>query len=103
MATEGTSEWLNGVGIPTERVNKISEGSPHIVDMMEEGKIDLIINTPLGSQAHSEGVIIRSKAYALGIPIITTMSAAMASMQGIKRMHEKPLSVRSLQAHYAVQ
>lgn len=103
MATEGTAEWLNGVGIPTERVNKISEGSPHIVDMMEEGKIDLMINTPLGRQAHSEGVIIRSKAYALGIPIITTMSAAMASMQGIKRMHEKPLSVRSLQAHYAVQ
>lgn len=100
IGTEGTASWLNGLGIKTERVNKLSEGSPHILDKMLSGDIDLIINTPYGSQAHSEGVEIRSQAYSLGIPIITTMSAAMASMQGIKRIHEKPLSVRSLQAHY---
>jgi hypothetical protein len=46
---------------------------------------------------------IRSGAYTLGIPIVTTMSAAMATVQGIKRMHAKPLSVRSLQQHYALQ
>ncbi len=101
MATEGTSEWLNSLGVETERVNKLSEGTPHILDLMLDGKIDLIINTPLGSQAHNEGMEIRSQAYALGIPIITTMSAAVASVQGIKRMHQKPLSVRSLQTHHA--
>jgi carbamoyl-phosphate synthase large subunit len=100
LGTDGTAKWLNSLGIPTERVNKLSEGSPHILDKMLSGEIDLIINTPLGSQAHSDGVEIRSQAYALGIPIITTMSAAMASMQGIKRMKQKPLSVRSLQEHY---
>ena len=63
-------------------------------------KSDLIINTPRGSQAHADGVAIRSQAYALGIPIVTTMSAAAATVQGIKRMREKPLSVRSLQSHY---
>ena len=68
---------------------------------MRAGRIDLIINTPLGGQAHEDGIAIRSEAYALGIPIITTMSAAAASVQGIKRIQEKPLSVRSLQTHYA--
>lgn len=103
LGTAGTAAWLNNIGIPTERVNKLSEGSPHILDLMQEGKIDLMINTPLGGQAHSEGMEIRSAAYTLGIPIVTTMSAATATVQGIKRMHEKPLSVRSLQQHYELQ
>ena len=68
---------------------------------MRAGAVDLVINTPRGSQAHEDGVAIRSQAYALGIPIVTTMSAAAASVQGIKRMRDKPLSVRSLQTHYA--
>ena len=101
VATDGTSSWLNRMGLQTDRVNKLSDGSPHIIDAMQAGDIDLIINTPLGSQAHEDGVAIRSQAYALGIPIVTTMSAAAATVQGIKRMREKPLTVRSLQSHYA--
>ncbi len=101
VATDGTSRWLNQVGIKTGRINKLSQGRPHIIDAMQDGEVDLVINTPLGSQAHEDGVAIRSRAYALGIPIVTTMSAAAATVQGIKRMSEKPLSVRSLQAHYA--
>ncbi|MCY3799661.1 MAG: carbamoyl-phosphate synthase large subunit [Chloroflexi bacterium] len=100
IATEGTVRWLNQMGIGASRVNKLSEGSPHIMDAMRDGRVDLIINTPRGSQAHEDGIAIRSQAYALGIPIITTMSAAAAAVQGIKRMREKPLSVRSLQSHY---
>jgi carbamoyl-phosphate synthase large subunit len=100
VATEGTARWLNQMGIDACRVNKISEGSPHIMDAMQGRQVDFIINTPRGSQAHEDGIAIRSQAYALGIPIITTMSAAAAAVQGIKRMREKPLSVRSLQSHY---
>ncbi len=100
IATEGTANWLNSLGIQTDTVNKLSDGSPHIVDMMLDGQIDLMINTPLGSQAHNDGIEIRSQAYALGVPIITTMSAAVASVQGIKRIHAKPLSVKSLQDHH---
>ncbi len=101
IATDGTARWLNRAGIKTARVNKLAEGSPHIVDAMQAAGVELIINTPRGSQAHEDGAAIRSQAYALGIPIVTTMSAAAATVQGIKRMREKPLTVRSLQSHYA--
>ena len=101
IATDGTSRWLNSMGIDTCRVNKLSQGGPHIIDLMQSGEINLIINTPRGSQAHEDGIAIRSQAYARGIPIVTTMSAAAATVQGMKRMREKPLSVRSLQSHYA--
>ncbi len=101
LATDGTARWLNQLGIRAGRVNKISQGSPHVIDAMNGGEIDLIINTPRGSQAHADGAEIRSQAYALSIPIVTTMSAAAATAQGIKRMSEEPLTVRSLQAHYA--
>jgi carbamoyl-phosphate synthase large subunit len=100
MATSGTAEWLEKVNLPVGAINKISQGSPHILDAMEAGRIDLMINTPLGSQAHSDGAKIRSKAHQLGIPIVTTMSAAMATVQGIESLHKKPLKVRSLQTHH---
>ncbi len=100
IATEGTARWLNQLGIKTCRVNKISQGRPHIMDAMQRREIDLIINTPRGSQAHADGIAIRSQAYALGIPIVTTMSAAAATVQGIKGRREKPLTVRSLQSHF---
>jgi len=100
VATGGTADYLNRAGIPVEVINKVAQGSPHVVDALRAGEIDLVINTPLGSQAHEDGASIRSTCYQVNVPIITTMSAAMASLQGIKRMHEKPLRVRSLQAHH---
>ncbi|GAB4508549.1 MAG: carbamoyl-phosphate synthase large subunit [Anaerolineae bacterium] len=102
VATGGTAHWLSMVGLPVETVNKVAQGSPHIVDLMHEGKIDLVINTPLGGQAHEAGALIRGTAHQLGIPLITTMSAAAASVQGIRALREKPLRVRSLQAHHHV-
>lgn len=102
VATQGTAEWLNKIHVPAERVNKVAEGSPHIVDMMREGKIQMVINTPYGGQAHEDGALIRSTAYQINVPIVTTMSAAQASLLGIKRQREKPLQVRSLQTHHKV-
>ncbi|MEO1290505.1 MAG: carbamoyl-phosphate synthase large subunit, partial [Chloroflexota bacterium] len=102
MATGGTAKWLNRFGVEAERVNKVREGSPHIVDLLEEGKIQLVINTPLGGQAHEDGAAIRSKCYEVDVPIVTTMSAAMATMEGIKQGHKKPMKVRSLQTHHKV-
>ena len=101
VATDGTASWLGRAGLQVARVNKLSQGAPHVLDAMRAGEIDLIINTPLGGTAHEDGATIRSQAYALGIPIVTTMSAAAATVQGIKQLRDKPLSVRSLQAHYA--
>jgi carbamoyl-phosphate synthase large subunit len=100
LATDGTAAWLNKFGVPTERINKVAQGSPHIVDQLRAGKIQLVINTPLGAQAHDDGAVIRSMAYQVGVPLITTMSAAAAALQGIKMRRKKPLKVRSLQAHH---
>jgi carbamoyl-phosphate synthase large subunit len=100
VATQGTWEWLNRFGVPAERINKVSEGSPTIVDALEAGEIQLMINTPLGGKSHEDGALIRSKCYAVDVPLITTMSAASASMEGIKRRREKPMKVRSLQDHH---
>ncbi|GAB1421787.1 carbamoyl-phosphate synthase large subunit [Anaerolineales bacterium] len=100
VASEGTADWLKRVGLKVEKVAKISEGGDHIGQRMEAGEIQLIINTPLGSQAHSDGATLRSLAHQLGIPIITTLSAAIAMVQGIEQLKEKPLSVKSLQVHH---
>ena len=100
IATDGTSEWLNKMGVPADRINKVAQGSPHVVDLLRKGEIDLVINTPLGSQAHEDGASIRSNCYQLNIPLVTTMSAATATMQGIKRRAQKTLRVRSLQDHH---
>jgi carbamoyl-phosphate synthase large subunit len=100
VATSGTAEYLRSVGLAAETMNKVSEGSPHIVDAIRAGEIDLIINTPRGGQAHYDGGLIRGTAHLYGVPILTTMSAASAAVQGIRALSRKPLRVRSLQAHH---
>ncbi len=100
IATEGTADWLKRFDLPVEVINKVSEGSPHVAEAIQQGKIELIINTPRGGQAHSDGNLIRNTAHQYDIPIVTTLSAATAMLQAIKRLREKPLSVRSLQAHH---
>ncbi len=101
VATAGTAEWLRMLGLPVTPVKKVRDGSPHIVDQMHAGEIDLIINTPRGEEAHEDGALIRGTAHQLGIPIITTTSAAAASVQGIRALKEKPLRARSLQVHHS--
>ena len=61
------------MGIPVERLNKIGEGSPHVVDWIERGDVDLVINTPTGTAARTDGYEIRRAAVARGIPCITTI------------------------------
>jgi carbamoyl-phosphate synthase large subunit len=100
MATEGTAAFLQTVGIPAQVVHKVSEGSPNIVDAIRAGDINLVINTPRGGQAHYDGALIRGTAGMYGVPIVTTMSAATATVQGIKALRQKPLTARSLQVHH---
>lgn len=100
-ATHGTAAMLKRVGIPVQSINKVSEGSPHIVEAIQAGDISLIINTPLGPSAHSDGKAIRVAATWMGIPLLTTLSAAAAAVNGIKALSQKSLTVRSLQEHHA--
>ncbi len=103
VATDGTADWFNKYGVPTTRINKVGQGSPNIVDALRAGEIQLVVNTPLGAQAYDDGAIIRSTAYQVGVPLVTTMSAAAATLQGIKSRRRKPFKVRSLQAHHMIE
>jgi carbamoyl-phosphate synthase large subunit len=100
VATKGTAEILQSIDLPVEIINKVSDGSPHIVDAIRDGKINLIINTPRGGKAHSDGNRIRGAAAQYGIPLVTTLSAALATVQAIKMRRQKPLKIRSLQEHH---
>ena len=85
------------VGIEVESINKVSEGEPHVLDTVRAGRVDLIINTPLGRDAFSDGRLIRQEAAHLGIPLLTTLSAAQAAVNGIQAMRDEQFTVRSLQ------
>ena len=103
FATRGTAQLFQRVGLPVTVVNKKYEGSPHTVDLIRDGNVDLIINTPLGTQTHSDGAAIRAAAIAMNVPLRTTLSAAAAAVMGIRAMREKKLHYRNLQEHYALQ
>ena len=85
------------MGVPVERIKKIPEGSPNVVDCIESAEVDLVINTPTGSGARVDGYEIRRAAVGRGIPCITTMSGASAAQRAIRAMREGDVTVRSLQ------
>ena len=100
MATPGTAEWLRRVGLEVEAVNKVSQGSPHVVDAIAAGQVDLIINTPLGHHAYSDGMRIRAAATQYQVPLLTTLSAAMSAVGAIRALQQGSLAVYSLQEIY---
>jgi carbamoyl-phosphate synthase large subunit len=97
IATRGTSQALRRMGIPATRINKIQDGSPHVVDWIERGDVDLVINTPSGSGARSDGYEIRAAAVTRGIPCITTISGAMAAARAMIAARRGEPGVISLQ------
>jgi len=97
IATRGTAQALERMGIPATRINKIGEGSPHVVDWIERGAVDLVINTPVGTGARTDGYEIRSAAIARGIPCITTMSGGVAAARAIIAARRGEPAVISLQ------
>jgi len=101
VATGGTAKVLKSNNIQVETVKKMSEGSPNIFDKIKAGEIALIINTPEGKKPHKDGVIIRSTAIMRGIPCITTLAGAQASVTGIESQINHDLEVKSLQEYYA--
>jgi carbamoyl-phosphate synthase large subunit len=83
IATGGTAQAISRMGVPVERINKIQDGSPHVVDFIERDEVDFVINTPTGSGARSDGYEIRHAATRKGIPCITTMTGASAAARAI--------------------
>jgi carbamoyl-phosphate synthase large subunit len=99
-ATRGTAAWLQKLNLPAEAVNKVSEGSPHTVDLVAQGKIDLVISTPLGPQAYADGQALRAAAIRHGVMLVTTLTGASATVAAIRALQRKELNVRSLQEHH---
>jgi carbamoyl-phosphate synthase large subunit len=85
VATRGTAEAIARMGVPVQRLNKIGEGSPHVLDWIERGDVDLVVNTPTGSGARSDGWEIRRAAVAHGIPCLTTLAAGVSAARAIAR------------------
>ena len=101
VATRGTAAAISRMGIPVQSINKIADGSPHVVDWMERGDVNLVINTPTGTDARTDGYEIRSVAVARGIPCITTLSGGMAAARAIAAARHGDPEVVSLQELHA--
>jgi len=96
-ATEGTQRALRKSGIPSKLVHKMGEGRPNSIDLVINGDIQLIINTPYGKMSRHDEYNIGRSAMAHAIPCLTTLSASWAVVQAIRTLQQNPLSVRALQ------
>jgi carbamoyl-phosphate synthase large subunit len=100
VATEGTSLFLAGEGIPNEIVKKVREGRPNIVDMIKNREIALVINTTNNKKALSESFPIRRAALVLGVPYTTTIAGAKATAMAIKALVEGRFDVKTIQEYH---
>jgi carbamoyl-phosphate synthase large subunit len=100
FATKGTGKVLVNNGINVSFVNKVSEGRPHIVDMIKNGELQFIINTPSGRNPMQDEVSIRSSAVQYKIPYTTTLSGAQAMVNAIEHIKKGGLQVKALQDYY---
>ena len=97
IATSGTAQAISAMGVPVRKINKIGEGSPHVVDCIRSGEVDLVINTPTGSGARADGYEIRTAAVKHGIPCVTTMTGASAASRAIFASARGDADVQTLQ------
>lgn len=100
IATGGTADYLAGQGIEVERVNKVAEGRPHIVDRIKDGDVQLIFNTTEGWQSLQDSQSIRASALAADIAYYTTAAASEAATQAIGALRAHSLEVKPLQDYY---
>jgi carbamoyl-phosphate synthase large subunit len=100
-ATGGTAAAFAAQNIPVKKLFKLSEGRPHVLDMIKNGEIAFIVNTPSGKIPRQDEVKIRGAAVAYRVPIMTTLSAAAASVNGIRSLQAKGLAVRTVQEYHA--
>ncbi|MGY4631109.1 carbamoyl-phosphate synthase large subunit [Thermostichus sp. OS-CIW-29] len=97
LATEGTQKVLAEHGIPVDKVLKLHEGRPHVIDAIKNHQIQLIINTPSGVEAQQDGQKIRRTALAYKIPLVTTLAGAKATAAAIRALQSGSLQVKCLQ------
>src|SRR5438309_2792977 len=101
LATRGTAAAITAAGIPAEAVYKANEGRPNIIDLVKTGRVDLIINTPLGRESFYDEKSIRRAAVRYTVPFITTFSGAIAAARGIRALIDHSFGVNALQDLHA--
>jgi len=99
LATRGTAREIERLGLACTKINKVFEGSPHVVDRMREGGITMVINTP-DAAGTADSFSIRRTALELRLPYFTTMAGAEAAVQGIRALRQGPPEVRALQDYH---
>ena len=100
VATQGTLKALQRYGLHAQLVKKIHEGRPNVLDLIKSGQIQLVINTPSGRLPRADEIHIRSAAATLGIPCITTIAGAQASVNGITALLKHQLTVKPIQRYH---
>ena len=100
-STKGTADFLEANGIHADVVRRVSEGAPNLLDMINGGKVQLIINSPSGKGPRQDEVSIRSIAISRGVPVVTTMPGADAYAQGIRAFIRGELGVKTIQSYHA--
>ena len=100
MATSGTAATLRAVGLECQEVSRVSStlpGEMNVMDLINAGKINLIINTPSGDETQSDGFILRTAAVQHGLTYVTTLAAAQAMVIGMEVASEQSLDIIALQ------
>jgi carbamoyl-phosphate synthase large subunit len=100
VATGGTARYLQEQGITAQKINKVSEGRPHIVDAIKNGGIQLVFNTTEGAQALADSRSLRRAALLHKVPYYTTLSGAIAAAQGVRAYVSGDLEARALQDYF---
>jgi carbamoyl-phosphate synthase large subunit len=100
-ATKGTYEHLTRLGIPAERVYKVGEGRPHIVDQIVSGEVAMLINTPMGKKSQYDDYAMRRAAIMHNVPYFTTMSATSAACDALIALRSRTYQVRTIQERIA--
>ena len=101
VATDGTARAFSASGLPVDPINKVVQGSPHVVDLLERDEIALVINAPAGEEAVADSFSIRRVALERRVPYFTTIAGALAAAEGIAKLRRGPLRVRALQDYHA--
>jgi carbamoyl-phosphate synthase large subunit len=101
MATEGTAQYYNDMGIPCGQVHKVSEGRPNIIDLMKNKQVDMIINTPAGKVSKDDSYLIRQAAVRYHIPYMTTVAASRAAIRGLLEVKKnRDIFVKPIQEYH---
>ncbi len=100
LATSGTADSLEAAGVPVTRVKKLAEGKPNLLDYFADHAVALVVNTPSGKHARSDGGKIRAAAVQAGVPCLTTLEAATAAVKAIEALREEDMQVEPLQDRF---